>query len=202
MQREDMWKYATQLALQHTPDVEQMTEFDNLFRANNIDPNQFVQSLKFILRKVDPKINAIRLIGVPDSGKSLIANCICEPFITCYNNNHGSENEFYLSNMLNKAIILCEELYVTIATAEDLKSVLGGQNIDIAKKFNEKQLLCRTPVVITSNYSRFGRGHLPPTDENALAIRCHTYNFSTSYKPACRLTSVQFYLYLLSNMYQ
>nr|QTE03995.1 MAG: nonstructural protein 1 [Motacilla cinerea densovirus] len=196
-----MWKYACDLSLTSDPDIEQFNEFDIIFKINSICPKTFAKNLKDVLLKSDPKINCIRLIGTANSGKTLLANCICEPFITCYNNNHGSENEFYLSNMLNKSIILCEELYVTIATAEDMKSVLGGQNIDIAKKFDEKQLLSRTPVIITSNYARFGRGHLSPIDERALALRCHTFDFVMPYKPKCRLTSAQFYLYLLSNLY-
>lgn len=200
-QRENMWKYALDIATKESPDIKQFDEFIKIFKGNSIDPVKFSHAVFQILSKTDPKINTIRLIGTANSGKTLIANCIAEPFITCYNNNHGSENEFYLSNFLNKSIILCEELYITIATAEDMKSVLGGQPIDIAKKFNEKQLLSRTPVIITSNYSKFGRGHLSPIDENALALRCHTFNFHKAYKPACRLTSVQFYLYLIANYY-
>lgn len=103
--------------------------------------------------------------------------------------------------MLNKSIILCEELYITIATAEDFKSVLGGQVIDIAKKFNEKQLLCRTPIIITSNYSRFGRGHISSVDENALCLRCYTFTFQVAYKPLCKLTSKQFYNFIMSYIY-
>lgn len=198
LQREDMWKYACKQSSIYFPDKEQFQEFETIFKLNKIIPHNFAYCLKSILKKSDAKINCLRLIGTANSGKTLLANCICEPFITCYNNNHGSENEFYLSNMLNKSIILCEELYITIATAEDMKSVLGGQPIDIAKKFNEKQLLSRTPVVITSNYSKFGRGHLAPIDEHALSLRCHTFDFNVSYKPACRLTSEQFYLYMLS----
>lgn len=200
-QRADMWKYACDISLAVMPCPDQFDEFDRIFKSNNINPSKFANDVFHILNKLDNKINCLRLIGTPNSGKTLIANCIVEPFIVCYNNNHGSENEFYLSAMLNKSIILCEELYVTIATCEDLKSVLGGQPIDIAKKFNEKQLLSRTPVIITSNYNKFGRGHLSSTDENALALRCHTYVFDTEIKPKRKLTSVQFYQYLLSVFY-
>lgn len=182
-------------------DCQQQEEFAKIFKINNIDPKFFSHCLKAILNKENNKINCMRFIGSPNSGKTLIANCIVEPFIACYNNNHGSENEFYLSNFLNKSIILCEELYITIATAEDMKSVLGGQNIDIAKKFNEKQLLSRTPVIITSNYDRFGRGHLSPIDENALSLRCYTFRFTTEIKPLCQLDSNQFYLFMLSSFY-
>lgn len=201
IQRLDMFKFAGHEALKECPDLEQFNQLDLIFKVNNICPRNFAKSLKEILNKETNKINCLRLIGVPNSGKTLLANLICEPFIVCYNNNHGSENEFYLSNMLNKSIILCEELYITIATAEDMKSVLGGQPIDVAKKFNEKQLLSRTPVIITSNYEKFGRGHLCPTDEKALSLRCHTFNFRATVKPTCKILSNQFYLYILSHIY-
>lgn len=197
-----MWKYAVEKASKCTPSTLQFREFDKIFEINNIDRHEFCTALKAVLEKTHEKVNSFRLVGLPNSCKTLISNCIVEPFITCRMNNHGSENEFYLSNMLNKSIIQCEELYVTIATAEDLKSVLGGQPIDIAKKFNEKQMLSRTPVIITSNYTRFGRGHLPPTDENALAIRCYSYIMNYAYKPFCKLEWQQFYLYLLNHLYK
>lgn len=196
-QRENMWRYGIIYAERtETPNPEVMGEIDKIFKVNGINPMFFAECLFKVLNKTVTKMNCLRIVGNPNSGKTLIANCIVEPFIVCYNNNHGSENEFYLSNMLNKSIILCEELYVTIATCEDLKSVLGGQPIDIAKKFNEKQLLSRTPVIITSNYRRFGRGHLSATDENALAIRCHTFTFDKEVKPKLKISSAQFYHYI------
>lgn len=201
MQRENMWRYAVVTSENTTaPDPQVFDELDLIFRVNAVYPPDFAEALYKVLNKVDNKLNCIRIVGTPNSGKTLIANCIVEPFIVCYNNNHGSENEFYLSNMLNKSIILCEELYITIATCEDMKSVLGGQPIDIAKKFNEKQLLSRTPVIITSNYQKFGRGHLSPVDENALAIRCHNFNFRQEIKPKLKVTSEQFYLYMASHL--
>lgn len=196
LQRENMWQFAMKLALQQCPIVAQQVEFKKIFDLNNVNIHEFAKCVYNILNKVESKVNCLRLIGSANSGKTLIANCICLPFITCYNNNHGSENEFYLSNMLNKSLILCEELYITIATAEDMKSVLGGQPLDIAKKFNEKQLLSRTPVIMTSNHERFGRGHLAPVDENALALRCYTFYFNHVVKPELKLDSYQFYLFL------
>lgn len=201
LQRKNLWEYAVNLALEHTPDPQQFEVLQYIFHANNIDPFEFSRNLIAVLNKSEKKINCLRLIGAPNTGKTLLANLIVEPFITCYMNNHASENEFYLSNMLNKAIILCEELYITTATAEDFKSVLGGQPIDISKKHHEKQLLSRTPVIITSNYSRFGRGHLPPLDENALALRCFTYTMNKEVRPQCTVTWSQLYLYLFTCFY-
>lgn len=200
-QRLNMFSYASKLALKEQPIPEVQAEILEILKINNINPNNFAKDVYCILNKQENKINCLRFWGVANSGKTLLANCLAKPFITCYNNNHGSENEFYLSNFLNKSLILCEELYITIATAEDFKSVLGGQPIDIAKKFNEKQLLCRTPVIITSNHQRFGRGHLSPIDENALALRCISYHFVHEYKPRVQISSNQLYLFILSHLY-
>lgn len=199
-QRAGLWDYAVQLAINITPDPKQFDVLNYIFHNNNIDPAEFALNLKCVLNKEKIKLNSLRMIGVPNSGKTLIANCIVQPFITCYMNNHASENEFYLSNMLNKSIILCEELYMTTATAEDFKSVLGGQQLSVSKKHQEKQDLLRTPVIITSNYSKFGRGHLPATDENALSLRCFNYYFKSEVRPTCIVEWPQLYLYLYAHI--
>lgn len=198
LQRKNLWDYACKQVCKLEVDRVQWEEFKNIFETMNFDPKEFARNLHMILTKKDEKINTLRLIGTANSCKSLLARCIVAPFICSYNNNHASENEFYLSNFLNKSIILCEELYLTVATAEDFKSVLGGASIDIAKKHNEKQLMCRTPIIITSNHQTFGRGHIPPIDESALSLRCIKYNFLSSYKPKTILCWQQFYLYMLS----
>lgn len=201
LQRADMVKFAFDLITVEKICALQQREFKTIFDLNNIDIQEFCKSVISVLNKTEFKKNTLRLVGVPNSCKTLIANCICEPFICCYNNNHGSENEFYLSNMLNKSIVLCEELYITIATCEDFKSILGGQVIDIAKKYNEKQMLCRTPMVITTNHKLFGRGHLGGVDESALRIRCYNYNFISAYTPIIKLDSANFYHFIMTNVY-
>lgn len=200
MQRHDMWKFVCDKYAKIDIDYEQFRVFENLFYDNGIDPQLFAMDVYKLLTKSEKKINALRIIGTSNTGKSLVANLLASPFICCYMNNHGSENEFFMSNMLNKCLILCEELYITIATAEDFKSVLGGQPIDIAKKFNEKQMLNRTPCIITSNHSKFGRGHLPAIDENALVIRCFNYVFNQPIEPGVTCTCDQLYKYLIDKL--
>lgn len=198
IQRRNRWEYLLSFAKY---DEEQEREILRLFTVNNVNPVHFAESLKKVLNEEHPKVNTLKIYGSPNSGKSLIGQLIASVFISCYCNNHGSENEFFLSNFLNKALILCEELYVTQATSEDFKSVLGGAPIDISKKFQEKQILSRTPVIVTSNHSSFGRGHLPPVDENALKLRCITFNFTTPFAPACQIevSSFAHFLWLSVN---
>lgn len=196
-QRGNLWKFILNNVINDfIPDPNQQGEIMNILNFNNIDPIRFANCVKIVLSKSDPKINSLRMYGDSNSCKSLLSNALCRPFVCCYMNNHGSENEFYLSNMLNKSILLCEELYITVATCEDFKSVLGGQPIDVAKKYNEKQLLKRTPVIITSNYYKFGRGHLPAMDEDALNNRCFNFTMNFAYKPQCYIDTPNVYYFL------
>lgn len=193
LQRKCRWEYL--LAHSAYNEAEEC-EILRLFTVQGIDPIYFAKCLQKVLKCEQPKVNTIRIIGIANSGKSLIAQLLCQCFISCYANNHGSENEFFLSNFLNKAVVLCEELYVTQATCEDFKSILGGAPIDISKKFHEKQILSRTPVIVTSNFGLFGRGHLSNIDENALASRCFTFKFGTMFVPRVQITAPSMYHFL------
>lgn len=193
LQRRDRFLYMCSHAAYNK---EEVMEILRLFTVQRINPLKFCVDSKKILNCEHPKVNTLRFVGAPNSGKSLIGQLITKCFISCYANNHGSENEFFLSNFLNKAIILCEELYVTVATCEDFKSILAGAPIDISKKFHEKQILSRTPCIITSNHELFGRGHLNYIDETALRSRCITYRFETMFTPSCTITAPSMYHFL------
>lgn len=185
LQRRNRWEYLIAHA-KYLPDEE--SELLRLFQLQGVDPCYFAECVREVLLCSHPKMNCIKIHGVGNSGKSLLAQLLVGPFITCYANNHGSESDFFLSNFLNKSIVLCEELYVTTATAEDFKSILGGAYIDIAKKHQEKQILTRTPVVVTSNHQLFGRGMLSFIDEKALDMRCHSFEFRRVFTPNCMIT--------------
>lgn len=184
LQKRNRWQWLINDANCH---IEQCGELARLLNRNNIDVTEFVKCIFNVLNCIDEKKNCLRLIGIPNSGKTLIAQLICQKFLCAYVNNHNSENEFYLSCFLNKSICLCEELMITPATAEDFKSILGGMPLLISKKYNEKQVLARTPIIVTSNHEKFGRGHLNPADEEALSKRCYTFYFNHIVKPECHI---------------
>lgn len=199
-QRKNRWLYACGLAFTGSRDKRQINEFYKLFEKNNINPKKFALDVIDLLTCTHYKKNTLKLHGAPNSCKSLIAKFICEPFLTCHINNHNSENEFYLSNAIMKVIIWADELFLTPATAEDFKGVLGGQPVDISQKYVSKQVLERTPVIITSNYDKFGRGHLPDVDEIALNNRCYIYRFTIAFEPAIKLNFENFYYFLTDNV--
>lgn len=189
LQRKNRWDW---LVSTEEYDFDQHQEILHIFEINNIDIRSFMNTLYVILNCVNEKINCLFLYGASNSCKTLIARLICNTFVHACVNNHNSENEFFLSCFLNKGIALCEELMITPATAEDFKSILGGAPLMISKKYNEKQVLIRTPIIVTSNHDNFGRGHVPPLDEAALKNRCFTYKFTSPYKPKCHISAPAF----------
>nr|QTE03865.1 MAG: nonstructural protein [Ficedula parva densovirus] len=201
MQRPNRWKFVMKCVEGIQPDYIQWQEVKEILRLNRIEPKVLAQEIYDLLTCKHFKKNCIKLWGIRDSCKSVIGNCIVRPFVTCYMNNKGSENEFYMENMLMKTMMLCEELYITVATAEDFKSILGGQHLDISQKYESKQILGRLPTVVTSNYDRFGRGHLNAIDEAALNCRCFVHQFSTKYEPKVYISWQQFYLFIQYSLF-
>lgn len=172
--------------------IEEEYELLTWFCAQNINPERFVEAVHDVLNSKEFKKNSLKLWGISNSGKTFIARLLCKYFVCALVDNHASEQPFFFSNFLNKSIILIDELYVTSATCEAYKSILGGAPIDVDKKFNHKQLLQRTPVIITSNFKKFGRGHLPQIDEDAFETRCYMFNCDTIYKPKVTVTGPAF----------
>lgn len=201
LQRRNRWEWLISFN-SYLPTEE--NELLRLFETQKINPEVFAYTLHDLLVSqrdtTDCKRNTIKLWGTPDSGKSLIGRLIVKFFICSYNSNHGSEQPFHFSNFLNKSIVLCDELFITTATVEDYKCILGGEPLDIDKKFHNMQLLSRTPIVITSNFRLFGRGHLPPVDEEALTARCHLYHFMNKFKPRVSISAHAF-AHLMSWLY-
>lgn len=196
IQRSNRWEWFIKNAVLCIPD--EVSELRRIFDEQKIDIKSFSNDVYRLLMCTDEKINCLRLMGAANSGKTLIAQLLVSPFISAYVNNHNSENEFYLSSFLNKSVCLCEELMITPATAEDFKSILGGVKIDISKKYTNKQILIRTPIIVTSNHLNFGRGHLNPVDERALGLRCYDYHFTTPIRPRCHisLASLSYLIYM------
>lgn len=162
-----------------------------------IDPLEFALAVINVLNKSLPKKNCIFIYGPVNSCKTILAQCITYRLITCYATNHGSLGDFYFAPFLNKAIINLEELQVTCATADDYKSILGGAPLDINRKhIIERQRLTRVPIIITSNYDKFGRGMIPGLDEEALQERCFRFHTLKNYAPPCPITHIDFSAWL------
>lgn len=161
---------------------------EGILRRNGIAPEIFARDVFDWISCNHQKKNAFFIHGVKNSGKTLIAKLLCAPFVCHYATNQGIMNDFYYEGFLNKTIVHIEEPLFIPQIAEDMKSILSGAPISVNEKHKSaKQILQRTPVFMTSNHHKLGRGYLGVIDERALLARCYIYCFKYEYEPTCVL---------------
>lgn len=162
------------------------------FAEQNVDPKQFFTDLLEWMSMSHPKKNAFKLWGPPSGGKSMVANCIAEPFISHFQGMTNAHSEFALEGMLETSIAIVEEAFLIPKEADDYKQMMSGGGLSINKKYFPKQTIERVPILVTSNHVQMGRGYLKQADEKALNTRCYIYKFSKPCEPKMKLTSAGF----------
>lgn len=154
--------------------------------------------MKAILQQTYKKKNTLFIHGCVDSGKSMIAQAIVEPFVSYRGTMSGSTGEHYFDDMLQKSIMLIEEGWVLQALADDYKSILSGYPLSLnLKHIQRRSKLLRTPVIVTSNYGQLGRNYLRNIDEMALQARCVKYNIKRKFNSEKILTNKAIIQWLL-----
>lgn len=166
----------------------------------DINPDNFKETVQNLLMETNHKRNTLYIHGCIDSGKSLIAQALVEPFVSYRGTMSGSTGEHYFDDMLQKSIMLIEEGWVLQALADDYKSILSGYPLSLnLKHIQRRSKLRRTPVIITSNYPTLGRNYLRNIDEMALQARCVKFNFKKKFKTERVLTQKQIVAWILCN---
>lgn len=107
---------------------------DNLLNTNRIDIAVFKRSVMEVLTCAHMKINTLRLVGVANSGKSMICQAIASALISYTATLTGVAGEFYFSDMIDKSLLCLEELWILPQTADDFKTILSGYPIYINRK--------------------------------------------------------------------
>lgn len=105
-----------------------------------------------ILCRCYPKKRTLIFCGNSNTGKSLLANALLTPVAPGYIQRDGGTNVHWLENLYRKSVVLWEEPSVHMSNIEDVKLLLGGENIVINRK--NKNLIERPPgpaVLITTN---------------------------------------------------
>lgn len=143
-----------------------------IFEKNHIDRREFKRSLLRWKNRKEGKKNTILFTGPSNSGKTLLANLICELF--WHEDEWGysfpdKNSEFMFEHFNGKKVYRFEELLVTPQNVDMLKCVLGGERLPIGVKYKSKMLLKPAPVIITTN--RRLNKWIDPADYAALCSR-------------------------------
>ncbi len=150
---------------------------EDLFKINNINFSQFMCEFIAVKNKDLPKRNTLVLLGIPNSGKSLLASMLTEPFNPTIINRQGENSVFYFQNLLHASLVLMEEPTIGPHNANTFKTLLGGEKYSTDVKNGVKQTIQRKPFVITSNEGELGES-CTQIDKGALQIRSFIHKFS------------------------
>lgn len=117
----------------------------------NFSRQDVIDIFRIIARDI-PKRRTVVFYGPSNCGKSLLANALAKPFSPGYIQRDGGTNVHWLENIYRKSLILWEEPSIHMTNIEDVKLLLGGENIVINRK--NKHLVERlngAAVIITTN---------------------------------------------------
>lgn len=124
---------------------------DKLLEVNRIPKWDILTSLEKIMDKKMLRTNALVIEGPTTTGKSLFVKLVAENYIYGTVQRSGDHSQFFLQNLLDKAVALMEEPRITQLTVNDFKELLGGNPFDIHVKHEPDYRLNRIPVLITTN---------------------------------------------------
>ncbi|KAA3680352.1 uncharacterized protein DEA37_0004125, partial [Paragonimus westermani] len=131
---------------QHPKDLTRgLIWLDALLQQNNINKDDFLGDLTKVMNKKETRKNAFVIEGPTTTGKSLMLKMICDNYIYGTVQRSGDHSQFFLMNLLNKAIALMEEPRITTLTVNDFKELLGGTPFDIHVKHQKDERLPRIP---------------------------------------------------------
>ncbi|GAA57954.1 non-capsid protein NS-1 [Clonorchis sinensis] len=169
---------------------------DRLLFVNRINKQKFLADLTRVMNKQVDRKNAFVLEGPTTTGKTLFVKLIADNYIYGTVQRSGDHSQFFLMNLLNKALALMEEPRITQLTVNDLKELLGGNAFDIHVKHQKDERLTRLPVRITTNndltYYVLGE------DGKVIKERCFYYKFFVKVGseelplPPCKLCTCHF----------
>lgn len=132
---------------------------------------EFWTTLYKILDRSYGKINTIEIVGPPSCGKTFFANFICDFFLAVgHIENFTRQNNFPLQSAYNQRILHWNEAQCEQSKLEDAKKILGGDPCAANIKYQDTQVITKTPVIITAN-----RRHIPWTE--AFRVRMIRYDW-------------------------
>lgn len=102
----------------------------------------------------NPKINAICIIGPPNSGKNYFFDMWAA--LACNVGHIGrvnnKTNRFALQDCVNRRLVMGNEISMEDGAKEDFKKLCEGSAVNIAVKFQGDKIFTKTPVLLISNF--------------------------------------------------
>lgn len=169
--------------------------FVKLFLANNINPKKFAESFITWISRGHSRKNTLFLFGDIKTGKTLIAN-ILKDLYTYKTWVNSTTSTFSFGNLTYANLIHIDEPFLTPLVLEDFKSLTCGSTLTPDVKYEEPTPIKKTPLLITSNFEKLGRGYAPPLSEESIKDKSWCFHFSTKFDTQENISSKDFITFI------
>jgi Papillomavirus helicase len=118
--------------------------------------DEFMTDLYLLLTHQSEKKNCISIVGERDAGKSYLIESVGDLCITYGSTTVMNKTDnFCMSSLINKKLIILDEVTYDSIYAEKLKLLFSGNPCTVAVKYENAVEIKKTPVICMSNAERF-----------------------------------------------
>ncbi|MHA0323207.1 initiator NS1 family protein [Mesomycoplasma ovipneumoniae] len=121
-----------------------------LLRLQHYDPRVVGQYVLAWADGMTGKRNTLWFYGPPSTGKTNLANAICQ-CVPVYGMVNWTNENFPFNDAADKCLILWDEGRISCKIVEACKAILGGMPVRVDQKCKGSTALRPTPVLVTSN---------------------------------------------------
>lgn len=147
----------------------------HMMHINNWDVETFIKEIIQVVDKKQQKLNTLVFQGVPNTGKTKLAESIIEAFeFRSTASNFTRKNAFPLGDCYQSRMIIANELRIDEENGELALLFLEGSEMEVNVKNKKQMRMKRTPVIITTNINIWG---YCPSKRIAMEKRIHQYKF-------------------------
>lgn len=173
------------------------------FKRQGINIADFANDLAEILQCTQRR-KMLRLVGPPQTGKTVLLKCIAQPFITGQIMISGQKlNTFDYEDLFGKSMGIIDEANFNNNTCIPLLSLSGGSELKVERKNRASAMLKPLPIVMTSNFYNWGI-IINQSTAAALNSRCITKQINERepprYAPGKKRTFMGLYNLLFKNI--
>lgn len=150
-----------------------------MFQLGSMDAvREFLYECYLVMNRWSGKKNCIYLKGPASSAKSWFATGLKLSMHTYYTHGNLGKNtsNFVWQELATRNVFHFEEPMVDPVHIDDLKTILGGQTLDVQIKYKSAGQVDRIPVICTTNHDLW---RFNPGDQSAIKARSYYYVWKT-----------------------
>ncbi|KAJ8891357.1 hypothetical protein PR048_010873 [Dryococelus australis] len=131
--------------------LEHIEWLHTFFTKNNTDIPKFYSDFIIIQTMMLKNVNGLVILGPTNTGKSMIVRLLTEPLNPTLISRERDRSSFHLDQLPNATSVLFEEPCIDNTSVGNWKLLLEGTKTNTDMKHQDKEIIERIPIFITTN---------------------------------------------------